>query len=382
MRPSDKPLDKDWLKRARDAFLRDGVVADGIDPLIAASWKRCRPKLDPAATPRWMYAESGSGSRGSVQRSFLRLVARPIMEDIHEYIEGSSAALVLTDAACRVFETLGDVEMLELAETMGYRLGSFLDEGRVGTNAFALSLAEGVPVQVAGAEHYVAEYLGVYEAAAPIYDSSGGPIGAVGVVGPLTATLDRSLGIVVAAAKAIENRLLAEMFIRDADAQASEFYATLDAVSEGVLAWSANGVATHLNGRCGELLGVDPAVVVGRPLSEALRLPENVERAIAHGMEPSDIEAEFTVGGEPLFVWSSLRFVRGRDGQAKEFIATRRAPRRRTARLGPMTLRELEREAIVEALAASGGHIGEAASSLGIGRNTLHRKIVAYRIPT
>jgi transcriptional regulator of acetoin/glycerol metabolism len=43
-------------------------------------------------------------------------------------------------------------------------------------------------------------------------------------------------------------------------------------------------------------------------------------------------------------------------------------------------LREVEAESIRNALAAHGGHIQKAAHALGIGRNTLHRKMKEYGI--
>jgi DNA-binding protein Fis len=46
-----------------------------------------------------------------------------------------------------------------------------------------------------------------------------------------------------------------------------------------------------------------------------------------------------------------------------------------------LTLAELERLHIEEALALTGGHLGQAARLLGIHRNTLRRKLEAYQLP-
>src|SRR3989304_4492239 len=92
-----------------------------------------------------------------------------------------------------------------------------------------------------------------------------------------------SLGIAVAAARAIENQLQADLFVREANSQASELNVTMDAISEGVLAWTARGVITHLNDQAGQLLGLKPASVVGRPLAEYITLPEGLARAPARG---------------------------------------------------------------------------------------------------
>ncbi|HYG67455.1 MAG TPA: helix-turn-helix domain-containing protein, partial [Anaeromyxobacteraceae bacterium] len=56
-----------------------------------------------------------------------------------------------------------------------------------------------------------------------------------------------------------------------------------------------------------------------------------------------------------------------------------RAPPRPSARPGARTLAEVEREHVLAVLEACGGSQAEAARILGIGRNTLWRKLRAYR---
>jgi len=59
------------------------------------------------------------------------------------------------------------------------------------------------------------------------------------------------------------------------------------------------------------------------------------------------------------------------NGQTGSLIARARESR--------MTLRELEKEYIIEALRMTGGNKSRAAEILGIDRRTLHRKLDEYR---
>jgi len=83
-------------------------------------------------------------------------------------------------------------------------------------------------------------------------------------------------------------------------------------------------VVTHLNGRGGELLGIKPSLVVGRPLLDRITLPESISRAAGRGEELNDVEASFKVDGEKHDVSVSLRVIRPLRGEALAFITTLR----------------------------------------------------------
>jgi len=323
MQPSGRPIDAAGLAAAWDQFTGSGTLAAGLDPLISGSWQRCASRLDPRGGPHWVYAGPGRMPLTSAQH-FLGMVARPVMEDIYQFIEGSGTLLILTDRSACVFELLGDAGIMAEARALGFRPGAFLDEGGIGTNAFSLALVEGVPVQVMGPEHYLQPFHGLYSAAAPMHDPAGQPIGIIGLLRRRPEHVPQSLGVVFAAARAIENQLQAEHFIREANDQATEFNATLDAVSEGILAWTTHGIVTHLNGQGGRLLGIKPSMIVGRPLNDHITLSESLSRAVGRGEELNDVEASFKVDGEKQAFSVSLRVIRNRGLEPEAFIVTLR----------------------------------------------------------
>jgi transcriptional activator for dhaKLM operon len=324
MQPSLPQPDLDQLLSSWQQFTSSGRLPSGLDPLVAVSWQRCAPRLNPRGQPQWVYLSDDVLPRTLSQQAPLRSIALPIMEDVHQFSEGSSTILLLADSTSCVLEMLGDAEMLAEALRLGVRPGAFLDEGRIGTNAFSVALIEGCPAQVAGPEHFLNAWHGLYSAAAPIFDFEGHPVGTLGVLSPVARRGGRALGLVVAAAKAIENQLQADVFVREANTRATELNATMDSMSEGVLAWTARGVAMHLNHQAGQLLGLNPAAVVGRALSEHLTFPESLARALARGDEISDVEASLNVDGAPRECLVSVRAIRGGEGQPELYIATLR----------------------------------------------------------
>jgi transcriptional activator for dhaKLM operon len=308
MQPA-KIIDLSCIKETWTHFINTGKVLPEMDPLITASWLRSAPRLNPVSPPQWTYLSDDVLPLTLNQHASLRRIARPLMEDIHQFIEGSGAMLILSDSTNCVLELLGDTDIMGYADTLGLRQGAFLDESRLGTNALAVALIEGCPAYVVGPEHFLTCFHTLSTAAAPIFEPEGHPVGVIGLLEIVSQCNPQSPGVVLAAAKAIENQLQADLFIWEANTQASELNATMDAISEGVLTWTGQGVIMHLNNQAGQLLGLAPATVVGRPLAEYITLPEGLARAAARGEELSDVETSLGVNGAQQACLVSLRII-------------------------------------------------------------------------
>ena len=312
------------LRRAWIDFTVDGRLGTEVDPLVRSSWQRCAPRLNPAVPPQWAYLGSDVLRLTLSQLASLRAMARPIMEDIHQFVEGTGLILALVDSTACVLEVLGDKSMLQAAAELGLRQGAFLDESRIGTNAFSSAIIEGCPAQTVGPEHYLSTLHAFGSAAAPIYAVDGRLVGSIGLMAQVEQYSYHLLGIAVAASRAIENQLRADMFVYEANARASELNATMEAISDGVLAWNTDGKIMHMNQRATHMLGLSQTEAVGRPLVEYVTLPEGLAKAVARGEEPTDVETHFSIGGTQRNCLVSLRPVRDLEGEPTATIATLR----------------------------------------------------------
>jgi transcriptional regulator of acetoin/glycerol metabolism len=327
MQPGSKHFDLLELTAAWEHFRTQNTVLDGIqvDPLVVASWQRCTPRLNATGMPQWVSVSPEVLPLLLNQNAALRAIARPIMEDIHQFIESAKAVLILADRTTCLLEAVGDRETLAYVEEFGMRQGIYLNEGHIGTNAWAMALLESSPIQIVGPEHFLSYFHTLSSMAAPIYDLEGNPLGVIGLLEHASTHSAQSLGIVVAAAKAIENQLQANLFVHEANTQATQLNATLDAISEGIIAWTARGVIMHLNHAAGQLLTLTPSVVVGRWLNEYITLPESLARAIARGEELSDVETTLsTLDGTVCECLIGLRTICDSQGQPVTHIATLR----------------------------------------------------------
>jgi transcriptional regulator of acetoin/glycerol metabolism len=191
-------------ENAWNNYINHHSIPTNLSPMIAASWQRCRLRLNPFQ--KILINQLSADHLLATQVASFELIsfARPVMEDIYQYIENSNSAVVLVNGAGYLLNVLGDPEMLRLLRQLGISTGSLVAESHFGTNAFSLAVTERLPFSIRGAEHFLQKLHDLSEVAAPIFDLSGRPLGALGVMNLVNQQHPHSLGLVVAGARAIE----------------------------------------------------------------------------------------------------------------------------------------------------------------------------------
>jgi len=309
MQPWSYPVDLSKIRVRWEQFVTRRRLDPDLDPLVAASWERCFPRLNPLAPPALPCLEEQTLERVRLTLFDLIATARPMMEDLHQFTEGSGLAIVLLDGAACVLDVLGDPEIVRAVEAVGLRPGVYWGEGHVGTNAFALALLERTPAQVVGAEHFLALYHPWATTAAPIYGLDGQPLGAIGVMAPAERAQPDTLGMVMAAARAIENQLQAEANLRENHQLLAELQAILEAIDQVVLVLNAHGQVIRLNRTAARVLGLEPSGILGRPLTDHIRLPPTFHEALSDPTAHREAAGALIVDGDPMEGWIGLHAV-------------------------------------------------------------------------
>lgn len=147
------------LHEARQLFFERGDAPEGlVEPHVVRSWERSQ---------RFGLNESGIAiATDSLDRVALkteqnrhRLLinhGRPIMEHVYEQIRESGSMVILADANGLVLETVGDPDFVDRADRVALSAGASWDENQRGTNAIGTALAEEAPIEILGAEHFLA----------------------------------------------------------------------------------------------------------------------------------------------------------------------------------------------------------------------------------
>src|SRR5207247_706269 len=159
-------------------------------------------------------------------------LGRPVMEYIHQFIEGSACVVVFADDGGCILDRFGDQEMQTELAHLGLSIGASWNEDRQGSNALALALQEAFPIQLEGAMHYRAALHPLYTSAAPVYDLLGRVWGVLGVIGRDAHSHPHTLGMIAAAAQAVSNQLQMQVWLSNANDLLSELKTILHTLSE------------------------------------------------------------------------------------------------------------------------------------------------------
>ncbi len=311
MEPVAYPVNLDELARIWHSFISTGKInrqqKARFDPTVLQSWRRCMPRLNPRAIPRL------SPARGSALESVLRTqadlitVGTPVIEDIHQFIEGSNCAILLSDGSACILAVGGDETAVRHIKSLNLGVGTYWSEGQLGTNALGMVLINAMPSQVVGPEHYYEHYHQFSTSAAPVHDINGRIIGVIAIVGLVEQVTSHTLALVMSAARAISNQLQADWSLQEANHRLSEVHTVMSTISEGVIAWNAKGEINHANAQAGEMLGINPAAILGRPIGQILDLPQAVRAAVDKDSELRNAEVIFSVNGRSVRTLVTLR---------------------------------------------------------------------------
>lgn len=189
------------------------VRADLIGEALARSWQRCLAGGLPqqGRSQGGPHASAAQCARAVARAQTLLRHALPTMESLLPHVLASGSLLLLADAQGMVLQALGDDGFASRAQRVALRPGAFWSEPVRGTNAIGTALADGRPVAVLGAEHYLARNAFLSCAAAPIVDSQGRTLGALDISGDHralpAAAMPSTLGLVCLGVRTIERSL-------------------------------------------------------------------------------------------------------------------------------------------------------------------------------
>ena len=239
------------MKSAWKKFIEKGEIDDKVSQFIANSWKRSREfGLNPYKGNSRIILDNNSFKEKLQMLEPLINIALPFMTSLYSIVEGSGFMVVLSDNEGYLLKAIGDNKVLSYAQSKGFIEGVNWSEKFVGTNALGLSLLTGRPVQVCSFQHYCSGHHEWTCSSSPIKDAKGQIVGVLNVSGNYKLAHSHTLGMVLAAANAIENQLKAQEIMKELFSANKYTNTVLDSISEGVISVDVDGVITRMN-TCG-----------------------------------------------------------------------------------------------------------------------------------
>jgi sigma-54 dependent transcriptional regulator, acetoin dehydrogenase operon transcriptional activator AcoR len=258
------------LHRAREAFFDLGNdPEDLIDRIVVRSWERCRRfGLEAIGS----YAGYGPVDRAAliVEQDRNRLLltqAQPIMEHVYQQIRASGSMVLLAGADGLLLHSVGDPDFVDRAGRVALSPGASWDEGVRGTNAIGTALAEEVPTEILGSEHYLEKHAFLTCSASPIFGPDGRPVGVLDISGDYRSYQRHTLGLARMSAQLVEKRLFETIHARDLLLHFHLLAEYLGSPAEGMAALSPDGRILAINQNGLDLLGLRRVDVVKRDFS-------------------------------------------------------------------------------------------------------------------
>jgi transcriptional regulator of acetoin/glycerol metabolism len=285
-------------------FIETGKIdSDVIRPEISESWERCliNYKLDPYATRRPIRLSQEEIVEHLQKYEVLMGASKPFLQVLESAVRGSGFIITLADKDGYVLEVLGDKEILKMAVDNNYLPGCRRTENEVGTNAIGLSLYTKKAVQVTGYEHFNVNHHSWTCSSSPIFTPIGEVLGAITLSGKSIGVHLHTLGMVISAAKAIENKIGEEQFSREKDRLNSYLDSLLDSISEGIIAIKQDGGITHINRIAERMLHISKEAVIGRSLKTIVDFNLDTWQEVFGSGDISDQEVSINLLGKPIF---------------------------------------------------------------------------------
>jgi transcriptional regulator with PAS, ATPase and Fis domain len=256
-------MDRKELRRKWEELHNNPGARKLLRPEVADSWERSyQYGIDPMMRENPYVATEAKRKEALEKSGHLIQVARPVMEQLFEFVSGTGFIVALLDPDFQGLKAIGDSEAMEWARSAHLVDGGLWSEKLVGTTCTTLALIMAKPLSLFGYEHFCLFAHAGASSSAPIFDGDK-IIGALAMMASYNRVSNHTLGMVVGAVKHIESNIIQE--------RASKFHQNvIDSISEGLLVVKGDGEILCANNACSGILRATGYPLVGRNLYDLM----------------------------------------------------------------------------------------------------------------
>ena len=258
-------IKKEWEKFiAGDAGVDRQIVTDEV----FESWEICKQLgVDPIRIPQHeILTGTELEELLSNNASFID-ISRPFMSNLHKFLAGSGFLVALYDRDGYVLEVIGDENAVTHARRGDFVVGSLWTEESAGNNNIGTVLRLKRPIQIFAAQHYHRFFHNETDSSAPIYNPEGDLAGGICLTGHYFRATRDTLGMVIAAAQAIENEMQTRKATRELQIAYSFQNTVITSIPEALITIDNHGMISLVNDNARKLFFPHLDRVVGQPLS-------------------------------------------------------------------------------------------------------------------
>lgn len=231
-------------------------------------------------------------------REFLD-IAIAHMEELYQFVEGAEFVVNIADRDGYILHIIGDKPLLDQMKAGNCWPGYRWTEADVGTSVLSLAKARKIPVQINDEEHYCRRGYGNTCSASPVFDPSDSYLGAIAMSGPVSKVHPHTLGMVITAARAIENQLRIQQASMEVSLRNNYMKAIINSIDSGVMTIDKNGVIQEINNQGRRILKWHESLE-GCPLSSIIGKQINLKRLAQPGNEIIDRELSLVIANREV----------------------------------------------------------------------------------
>lgn len=240
------------IRDAREVFLQRGPgVQMPFSPegRVLRSWERC---LTGGMDSYGQLSQEGATSPSLLKEArdrngFLLSHARGVLNHLYDQIRSTGSVVILSDSTGMILESLGDPDFVDRANRVELQPGASWDEKLRGTNAIGTALADRLPMEIVGSEHFMDCNGFLSCSASPIFDAHDRLLGVLDISGDYRAYQRHTLGLVRMTTNILERRLFEAEFAREILFSFHTDMEYLGTLQEGLLVLSPVGDLLAVN---------------------------------------------------------------------------------------------------------------------------------------
>ena len=296
--------------------------SDTLHREILASHERCRQYgIDPSITRNLGQVHLSSEEltvRRKQNKDFLE-VATDQLQELYQVIASAGFVVSITDNEGYILHMIGDPLILERLATGNGIPGYRWTEKDVGTSAISVALTRETPIQINDEEHFCKRGYGHTCSASPVFDDEKRLIGVIAMSGEASKVHPHTLGMVITAARAIENQIRITKTSKELLLRNNYMNAIIESIDSGVMAVDRNGIINQVNSQGKQILqwGED---LNGKPLSALFGYQDDWKRAMYDGSGYIDREVFIKSPRRVLHLISTAKPIFDSEGQVQGII--------------------------------------------------------------
>jgi len=288
-----KATHAEWKKFLRGVFIDDSTV---IPPKILDSWQRCRGKgVDPYLKKVPVVLDGNRLKKRLEDNKEFIDASLPFIENLYTFVKDSGFTVVLFDSEAYILKIIGDEDIKTSAERGNLIVGACWGEEVAGTNGGGTVLALDEPIQIFASEHYCITAHKWTCSGAPIHNHEGKLIGGIDMTGPYHRANPHTLGMVVAAAHAIENHLRVIKSFGECQVAHNLKDTVIESVTDALITINTNGIITLANQKAQKMLNFSSDMILGRKINEILGGNKNTDLLNLLNNDQTVIDAEVKI---------------------------------------------------------------------------------------